>query len=90
VRDCRGTDAACGYMGSASGHGALTLICPVSGVSQVLGADRLKSLRVRNGTLVGECSSGSWGRTRAYRVLTVDSPRLSLELRRVSDVRARA
>ena len=24
VRDCRGTDAACGYMGSASGHGALT------------------------------------------------------------------
>ncbi|HWI99152.1 MAG TPA: hypothetical protein VNU96_09045 [Burkholderiales bacterium] len=62
VRDCRGTDAACGYMGSASGHGALTLICPVSGVSQVLGADRLKSLRVRNGTLVGECSSGSWGR----------------------------
>ena len=62
VRDCRGPDAGCGYVGSASGHGALTLVCHASGVNQVLGADRLKSLRFRNGTLVGECSSGSWGR----------------------------
>ena len=43
----------------------LTLICP-SRASTVLGADRLKSLRVRGGTLVGECS---WVvGARAYRV----------------------
>src|SRR5262245_9635744 len=62
VRACRGADAACGYVSTASGWGALTLMCPASGIHQVLGAERLKSLRSRNGALVGECSSGSWRR----------------------------
>jgi hypothetical protein len=57
VRSCRGESAACGYL-----NGVITLICPASGVRQVLGAERLRSLRFRNGTLAGECSSGAWRR----------------------------
>ena len=48
--------------GLAPGHGVLTLICPASRVRHVLGAQRLESLRFRDGTLAGECSAGSWRR----------------------------
>ena len=56
VRSCRGESAACGYL-----NGVITLICP-AGVRQVVGAERIRSLRFRNGALAGECSSGAWRR----------------------------
>ena len=59
VRGCRGTGAACAYVDAATSYGVLTLICPASGVLQVFGADRLQSLRIRSGTLSGECRSGA-------------------------------
>jgi len=62
VRTCRGADAACAYTTPAPGRGVLTLICPASRDRHVLGAERLESLRFRNGTLAGECSAGSWRR----------------------------
>jgi hypothetical protein len=62
VQACRGVDAGCGYMESASGYGVLTLICPRSGVLQIASADRLSMLQLRDGALVGECHSGSWQR----------------------------
>jgi len=62
VRTCRGVDAGCAYVESAAGYGVLTLICPRSGVLQVVSADRLSALQVRDGALAGECRSGSWQR----------------------------
>lgn len=62
VQTCRGVDAGCGYVEAAAGYGVLTLICPRSGVLQVVSADRLTMLRVRDGTLVGECNGASWQR----------------------------
>jgi hypothetical protein len=65
VRSCRGADAACGYVQPGAAYGVLTMICPESGVMQVFGADRLKSLRLHNGTVAGECRSGSGWRDTA-------------------------
>jgi hypothetical protein len=62
VRGCRGADAACAYVNSATGYGVLTLMCPASDIHQVLGAERLRSLRLRDGALAGECRSGEWRR----------------------------
>jgi hypothetical protein len=62
VRSCAGAQAACAYMEPSVGHGVLTLICPVSGVRQVFGAQHLSSLRMRNGALTGSCRIGSWRR----------------------------
>ena len=62
VQSCRGVDAGCGYFEPAAGYGVLTLIRPRSGAAQVLFADGLTSLRLRDRALAGECSSGSWQR----------------------------
>ena len=62
VQTCSGVKAGCGYMESSNGYGVLTLICPQSGVFQVVSADRLRDLRIRNGALAGDCSTGSWQR----------------------------
>jgi hypothetical protein len=62
VRSCHGAGAACAYVHPVSGYGVLTLMCPATGIVQVLGAERLRSLRFRNGTLAGDCSAGSWRR----------------------------
>jgi hypothetical protein len=62
VQTCRGADAGCGYVEPAAGYGVLTLICLRSGVLQVVSADRLSMLQVRDGTLMGECDGASWRR----------------------------
>jgi hypothetical protein len=62
VQTCRGAGAGCGYLEPAPGHGVLTLICPRSGVRQILYADRLSALALRDGALVGGCRHGSWQR----------------------------
>ena len=62
VRSCHGAEASCAYVESTTGYGVLTLMCPTAGVRQVFGAERLRSLRFRNGTLAGECSAGAWRR----------------------------
>ena len=62
VQTCRGADAGCSYVEPTAGYGVLTLICAGSGVRHVVSADRLSMLQVRDGTLVGECSGGSWQR----------------------------
>ncbi len=62
VQTCRGADAGCSYVEPAAGYGVLTVICTGSGVQHVVSADRLSALQVRDGTLVGECSAGSWQR----------------------------
>jgi hypothetical protein len=62
VQSCRGADAGCAYVEPAAGYGVLTLICPRSGVRQIVSADRLSMLQLRDGALVGECQSGSWQR----------------------------
>jgi len=60
VQSCRAVDAGCGYFEPTPGFGVLTLLCPDA--LQVIFADRLSSLRLRDGTLAGECSTGSWQR----------------------------
>ena len=60
VRACSGEQAACAYMESLPGHGVLTLICPLA-VTHVHGANRLRSMTLRDGALTGTCSAGSWG-----------------------------
>src|SRR5262245_28294767 len=60
VQTCRGADAGCSYLQPLPGYGVLTLICPRSGVQQVVFADHLSSLELRDGMLVGECQHGSW------------------------------
>jgi len=62
VQTCRGADAGCSYLQPAPGYGVLTLICPRSGVQQILYADRLSALALRDGALVGGCQHGSWQR----------------------------
>jgi hypothetical protein len=62
VQTCRGADAGCSYVEPTAGYGVLTLICTGAGVRHVVSADRLSALQVRDGTLVGECSGGSWQR----------------------------
>ena len=62
VQACRGADAGCSYLQPAPSYGVLTLICPHSGVRQILFANRLSMLQVRDGALVGECNDGSWQR----------------------------
>jgi hypothetical protein len=62
VQSCRGADAGCAYVEPAAGYGVLTLICARSGVRQIISADRLSMLELRDGALVGECQSGSWQR----------------------------
>ncbi len=62
VQTCRGADAGCGYLESADGYGVLTLICPRSGVLQVVSANRLSRLQLRDGMLAGECRDASWQR----------------------------
>ena len=62
VQTCRGTHAGCSYVEPAAGYGVLTLICAGSGVRHVVSADRLSTLHVRDGALVGECNGASWGR----------------------------
>ncbi len=60
VQACRGADAGCSYMEASAGYGVLTLICPRSGVAQVLAANRLTALGIQDGALAGDCSSGAW------------------------------
>jgi hypothetical protein len=60
VQTCHGADSGCSYVEPAAGYGVLTLICTGSGVRHVVSADRLSTLQVRDGALVGECSGGSW------------------------------
>jgi len=62
VHACRGADAGCGYVQLTPGYGVLTLICARSGVQQIVFADRLSMLQLRDGVLVGECRNGSWER----------------------------
>ena len=62
VQACRGVDAGCGYLQLTPGYGVLTLICARSGVQQIVYADRLSMLRLRDGALMGECRTGSWER----------------------------
>ena len=57
VQSCQRADAGCAYV-EPTGYGVLTLICPQ--VVQVVFADRLSSLRLRDGVPSGECTSGSW------------------------------
>jgi hypothetical protein len=62
VQSCGGVDAGCAYVEPTAGYGVLTLMCPHTTVLQVIYADRLRSLQLRDGTWLGECSSGSWQR----------------------------
>jgi len=62
VHACRGADAGCGYVQLTPGYAVLTLICARSGVQQIVFADRLSMLQLRDGMLVGECRTGSWQR----------------------------
>ena len=62
VQTCRGVEASCGYMEPSPGYGVLTLMCPQSGVLQVVAADRLRALRIQDGGLAGDCGTGSWRR----------------------------
>ena len=62
VQACRSADAGSSYLEAAPGYGVLTLICPQHRVQQILFANRLSTLQVRDGALAGGCSEGSWQR----------------------------
>ena len=50
VQTCRGVDASCGYMQTSPGYGVLTLMCPRSGVLQVIAAESSESGRNHAGS----------------------------------------
>ena len=60
VQTCTRKKATCAYVEPTVDFGVLTLICRRV-AAQILFANHLSSLRFRNGVLIGECSSGSWG-----------------------------